>query len=84
MLSIRLPKDLEQELDTISKLQQTTKTEIVKDAIKLFLENLKHKRKDTPYTLGEDLFGVYEGEKNSSLNYKEKLDEILNEKYSNH
>ena len=44
--------------------------------------NLKQKRKNKPYTSDKDLFGVYEGDSDLSSNYKQKLDEILNEKYS--
>ncbi len=82
MLSVRLPKHIEQELATVAKLEQTTKTEIVRKAIQFFLKNLKEKRKNTPYSLGKDLFGVYDGDINLSENYKQKLDEILNEKHN--
>ncbi|SFP42959.1 ribbon-helix-helix protein, CopG family [Hydrogenimonas thermophila] len=82
MLSVRLPKDIEQELANVARLEQTTKTEIVREAILFFLENLKEKRKNTPYTLGKDLFGVYDGDSDLSSNYKQKLDEILNEKHN--
>ena len=80
MLSVRLPTDIEQKLATVARLQQTTKTKIVREAILFFLKHLEKQRKNTPYTLGKDLFGVYDGEKNLSENYKQKLDEILNEK----
>ena len=82
MLSVRLPKDIEQELATVANLEQTTKTKIVRDAIQFFLKNLKEKRKNTPYTLGKDLFGVYDGDTDLSENYKQRLDEILNEKHN--
>ena len=82
MLSVRLPSDIEQELDTVAKMQKTTKTEIVRQSILFFLENLKQKRKNKPYALGKDLFGVYEGDSDLSSTYKQKLDKILNEKYS--
>ena len=83
MISIRLPFELEQELNTIAKLESTTKTQIVREAIEQFIANLKEKKTQTPYSLGHDLFGVYEGDENLSSNYKNRLDEILNEKHSN-
>ena len=82
MISIRLPFELEQELNTIAKLESTTKTQIVREAIEQFIANLKEKKTQTPYSLGHDLFGVYEGDENFSSNYKNRLDEILNEKHS--
>ena len=82
MLSVRLPLSIEQELATVAKLQYTTKTEIVRKAILFFLDNLKKQETNTPYLLGKDLFGVYEGEEDLSANYKQKLDEMLNEKYN--
>ena len=82
MISLRLPFELEQELNTIAKLESTTKTQIVREAIVQFIANLKEKKSQTPYSLGHDLFGVYEDDENLSSNYKNKLDEILNEKYS--
>lgn len=82
MLSIRLPYELEQELATIAKLEKSTKTKIVKEAIVSFLDNLKQKRETSAYTLGEDLFGVYEGDEDLSKNYKEKLFGILSEKHN--
>ena len=81
MISLRLPVELEQELSLIAKLELTTKTQIVREAIVEYIANLKKRRTDTPYSLGEDLFGVFEGEKELSSNYKNKFDEILNEKY---
>ena len=82
MLSVRLPKNIEEELATVANLEQTTKTKIVKDAIEFYLKDLKQKRKNTPYTLGKDLFAVFDGDVDMSENYKRKLDEILNEKYN--
>ena len=82
MLSVRLPSEIEQELATVAKLENTTKTEIVRKSIQFFLENLKQKRKNKPYALGKDLFGVYDGDSDLASSYKQKLDEILNEKYS--
>ena len=82
MISLRLPVELEQELNSIAKLELTTKTQIVRDAIVEYIANLKKKRADTPYSLGQDLFGVYDGDKELSSDYKNRLDKILDEKYN--
>ncbi len=72
---------MEQELNTIAKLKSTTKIQIVREAIVEFIANLKKRKTQTPYNLGHDLFGVYDGDQNLSSNYKNRLDEILDEKY---
>jgi len=81
MISLRLPVELEQELNTIAKLELTTKTQIVREAIVEYIANIKKRRTQTPYSLGNDLFGVYDGEEELSSDYKNRLDKILNEKY---
>jgi predicted DNA-binding protein len=81
MISLRLPAELEQELNLIAKLELTTKTQIVRQAIIEYIANLKRKRDDTPYSLGHDLFGVYDGDEELSSDYKNRLDKILDEKY---
>jgi predicted DNA-binding protein len=81
MISLRLPVELEQELNLIAKLELTTKTQIVRKAIIEYIANLKRKRADTPYSLGHDLFDVYDGDEELSSDYKNRLDKILDEKY---
>ena len=81
MISLRLPIELEQELSMIARLESTTKTQIVREAIVEFIANLKKRRVQTPYSLGHDLFGVYDGDENLSSDYKNRLDEILDAKY---
>ncbi|NEW61248.1 transcriptional regulator, partial [Sulfurovum sp. bin170] len=66
---------------TIAKLELTTKTQIVRDAIVEYIANLKKRRTHTPYSLGHDLFGVYDGDEELSSDYKNRLDKILDAKY---
>jgi len=82
MISLRLPIELEQELNLIAKLELTTKTQIVREAIVEYIANLKKRRIQTPYSLGHDLFGVYDGDEELSSDYKNRLDKILNAKYN--
>ena len=82
MISLRLPIELEQELNLIAKLELTTKTQIVREAIIEYIANLKKRRIQTPYSLGHDLFGVYEGDEELSSDYKNRLDKILDAKYN--
>ena len=81
MLTVRLPKELEKEVEKLATEEKSTKSQIVKNAIK---EYLKMKRtKKTPYELGKDLFGKYESDETDlSEKYKEKIKEKLIEKYT--
>ncbi len=82
MISLRLPLELEQELTTIARLEATTKTHIVRQAIVEFVDKLKKQRGKSAYSLGEDLFGVYDGDVDLSSDYKNRLDDVLHAKYS--
>lgn len=82
MISIRLPKNLEEDLNALAKSEHTTKTEIVKNALNFYIDSLALKKTQTPYDLGKDLFGKYTSEEgNLSTTYKEKLKRKLSEKY---
>jgi len=85
MIAVRLPENLEQELNRLSKKTDKTKTEIVKEALKRFFEAEAKKEQETAYTLGASLFGRYcSGEGDRSTRYKQKLKRKLHEKYSTH
>jgi len=83
MIAVRLPKELEEELNRLSKKHNLTKTDIVKEALKIFFQAEKNKAQKTPYELGEALFGKYaSGQENLSVTYKERLKGKLREKYN--
>ena len=84
MLSVRLSTEAEHELGLVAHLEHTTKTHIVREAIAEFLQKRKQKKQYTPYLLGHDLFGVYEGEESLSQEYKTRLDDMLHAKYDHH
>lgn len=81
MVSILLPQEIEAELESVARQEHTTKTSLIKNAIAEFLDKWRQEEKITPYELGEDLFGVYEGDADLSTNVKTKIFETLNEKY---
>jgi len=82
MLAVRLPESLENELNLLSKRTSKTKTEIVKDALKLFFETKAKEEQKTAYELGKDMFGRYgSGEGDLSATYKQKLKSKLHDKY---
>jgi predicted DNA-binding protein len=83
MLSIRLPENLEDDLNLLAEREKTTKTEIVKNALSFYMESLKSKKRETAYELGAELFGRYgSGDGELSSTYKTKLKEILREKHN--
>ena len=85
MLAVRLPENLENELNILSKHTHKTKTDIVKDALKLFFETQARNEQKTAYSLGEEFFGRYgSGRDDLSTNYKQKVKSKLYEKYHSH
>ena len=85
MLAVRLPQELENRLNSYTQKTDKTKTEIVKDALKLFFKTQEKEESLTPYELGKEFFGRYESQSSDlSVNYKEKLKGKLREKYDTH
>lgn len=81
MISLRLTSDLENKLNKISKNENISKSEIIKQALILYFED--YHKKHSPYDLGKDLFGKYgSGIGNLSKDYKNILKGKLREKYS--
>ncbi len=81
MISLRLTNDLEEQLNTISKTEKTSKSEIIKKALALYFE--EYKKGHGPYDLGKDMFGKYgSGKGTLSKDYKKLVKGRLHEKYS--
>ena len=85
MLAVRLPKELENRLNSYTQKTDKTKTDIVKDALRLFFQTQEREDSLTPYDLGKEFFGRHESDSGDlSVNYKEKLRGKLREKYDTH
>ena len=81
MLTVRLPDDLEAELDRIASRESRTKSDIVKDALQQYITSQQQKR--SSYEAGKDLFGIAAtGEHDRSQTYKKRIQEKLREKDS--
>jgi len=81
MITIRLPEDEEARLKRISTAENTSKSEIVKRALRSYFND--YFQKATPYDLGKDLFGKYgSGSGNLARDYKKIIKEKLNAKSS--
>lgn len=81
MVSVRLPDEMEQRLEQLSVREKTTKTEIIREALQEYLD--KKDRAESPYIMGEDLFGKYgSGIGSLSCNYKKNVREKIHAKKS--
>jgi len=80
MTTVRLNNEILNKITALTKIEKTTKSEIIKKAI---IKYYDMRSKDLmPFELGADLFGRYGNGKYSSVNYKIKLKEKLHEKHS--
>jgi len=81
MTTVRLPLEIEQKLDSLSKLQHKSKTDLIKEALEAFLHS-EEAEKDS-YELGEGYFGQYgSGDGSLSVTYKEKVKGKIRAKYN--
>ena len=81
MISLRLTTDLEHKLNQISKTENVSKSEIIKKALIMYLND--NEKKYNPYFLGKDLFGKYgSGKSNLSKDYKKIVKGKLLEKHN--
>lgn len=81
MISLRLPKELEDKLEYMSKKEQQTKSDMIREALEKYLVDMEKSKQ--PYQLGEDLFGKYgSGDGKLSVEYKQKVREKTHEKMS--
>ncbi len=79
MLTVRLPKEIEEQLENLAKQYKVTKSEIAKKAISEYLVNYYN----NPYETGKDLFGSDDSKiHNGSSAYKEKVRSYIHEKHS--
>lgn len=82
-LTVRLETQLEDQLEDYCRLEGTTKSAVVTEALRQYLHQLRQNR--TPYELGADLFGADTSDATDepvSQNYKALLKEKLSAKYS--
>ena len=81
MISLRLPKDLEEKLESLSKKENMTKSDVIREALELYIAGSE--KSTRPYMLGEDLFGKYgSGDGKLSTEYKKKIKEKIHAKSS--
>jgi len=81
MVTVRLPSELEMEIDRIASTEKKTRSDIIKDALREYLAS--HREQYSSYDAGEDLFGVVSsGDSDRSVTYKQRLRGKLREKHT--
>ncbi len=81
MLTVRLPNELETEIDRIASAERKTRSDIVKEALREYIAS--HRDRGSSYELGQDLFGVASsGESDRSATYKQRLKDKLGAKHA--
>lgn len=82
MRSVRLPEDVEKELEILSKQKKVSRSEIVKEALVEYMA--KEKKYNQPYEIGAAYFGKRgSGEKNRSETYKSQIKSKLSDNRPN-
>ena len=85
MLAVRLSEELEADLGRYAQALSRTKSDVVKEALALYLDAQKRKSETTPYQLGEELFGRYgSGDGDRSVTYKQRLRDKLRAPHRTH
>ncbi len=78
MLTIRLDKDMEMNIDSLAKQANKTKSEFVRECLAQYIVNYE---KPNAWELGEGLFGKHSSrEGNLAKNRKQLLTEIIKAK----
>jgi len=78
MLTIRLDKDMEKDIDSLAKLANKTKSELVRECLAEYITNYE---KPSAWELGEGIFGKHaSGEGNLSKDRKQLLTDIIKAK----
>jgi len=81
MTTVRLPGELEHKLDVLSKEKQTSKSEIIKEALESYFSEAENE-KDS-YESGIGYFGLHgSGDGKLSVQYKSRLKEKIHAKRS--
>jgi hypothetical protein len=78
--TVRLPAELNEKLDAYSSAWNTTKSDVVKEALQSYFA--KEETEKDSWEVGEPYFGKYgSGDGDLSVTYKKRLKEKLNVKY---
>jgi len=81
MRSVRLPEDLDKELEMLADQKNVSRSNIIKEALVEYMA--KEKKYNQPYELGSRYFGKHgSGEGDRSVNYKSRIKNKLRDKHT--
>jgi hypothetical protein len=81
MFSIRLPDDLDDKINRIADDEQTSKSQVVKEALVQYITD--YYSRQSPYESGQSLFGRFgSGQQNLSTQYKQLIREKIRAKHT--
>lgn len=76
MISLRLPEELEKKLAEVAKIENKSKSEIIKESLVYYIDNFA--KQPSAYELGEKYFGLYKsGISDRSINHQKYIKEAL-------
>lgn len=79
MLSVRIEADITKKMDHLSRKLRLSKSQIVKEALQLYLKQME--KNETPFELGEDLFGKHTSNSGTrSADVKSKMKDKISAK----
>ena len=80
MISLRLPKTLETKLNQVSKKEDRTKSDIIKELLEEYL--LSYNSPKNAYEMGKEYFGkIKSGRSDGSVNYKKLIKDKIMQKH---
>jgi predicted DNA-binding protein len=83
MTTVRLPVEIEQKLNFLSKSKHKSKTELIKEALECLFAQ-EEIEKDS-YELGVEYFGIFgSGDGNLSTDYKRRIKDKIRAKHNTH
>ena len=83
MTTVRLPVEIEQKLDSLSRSKHKSKTDLIKEALEVFF--FQEEGEKDSFEIGQEYFGKYgSGIGSLSTTYKMRIKEKLHAKYNSH
>ncbi|MBU45569.1 MAG: transcriptional regulator [Spirochaetaceae bacterium] len=81
MISLRLPRELEEKLTRLSALEKKTRTEIIKESLQMYIESRDDRK--SAYELATRHFGQSTGRGNQgSVNHQEVVRRKIKRKHN--
>jgi Arc/MetJ-type ribon-helix-helix transcriptional regulator len=79
MRSVRLPEDVDKELESLANQKKVSRSEIIKEALVEYMA--KEKKYNQPYKIGSRYFGKHgSGDGDRSVTYKSRIKEKIRDK----